>query len=184
MKKAVVQNAVVALVLGLSCHTLPAMAQTPAEAPHPVSTWSVHSPDVIIAGRNVYPLAMFTPGAAIVVRRVEALSNSGPVKGRLANGDILPCTVQYTLEISNGVSTVVVPISNTFLNKGTTQTYTDSGPISVPFDGEKRITATLLPPKPGFPPVSCGLEGLNITIQYEALQPSSAAPSESDTDKQ
>ena len=178
------KKAGVALAVALCSQALPAVAQVASEAPHPISTWSMHSPDVMIAGRTVYPLAVFTPPASIVVRRVEALSNSGPVKGKLANGELIPCPVVYTLELSNGTTTQVVPISNTLLNKSSSQTYTDSGPISVPFEGQQRITVTMLPPKPQFPPVNCSVEGLNITVQYEALQAPAAQSSDADADKQ
>jgi hypothetical protein len=102
------------------------------------------------------------------------------MNGMRSNGEPVPCPVQYTIELTNGITTQQIPISNVFLNKETSQTYTDSGALSLLFIGGNRITAALLPPqKPQFPPVSCLIEGLNITIQYESPQDSAQQKSES-----
>jgi hypothetical protein len=60
-----------------------------------------------------------------------------------------------------------VAISNSFLHEKTSQTYTDSGPLSLRFGAEGRITVSMVAPKPQFPPVSCTIMGLDIAIQYE-----------------
>lgn len=132
---------------------------------------------MLIANRTVYPLAVLTPAGPIVVQRLEALSNNGPVKGRLLNGQLIPCPAQYTIELSNGVTRQQIPISNVFLNKESSQTYADSGPLALLFAAEGRITVTLLPPPKQYPPVNCSLEGLNITIQYTTADGSAAGTS-------
>ena len=170
----------VGLVVALLFPIVQVRAQTNSEDAHAVSTWSIHSPDIVVARRTVYPLGVFTPPGAIVIRRLEALSNRGPMNGMRSNGEPVPCPVQYTIELTNGITTQQIPISNVFLNKETSQTYTDSGALSLLFIGGNRITAALLPPrKPQFPPVSCLIEGLNITIQYESPQDSAQQKSES-----
>ena len=155
-------------VLSMACLWPFASGQGTHE-PAMLFTWSIHSPEVVVAKRalSTYPVGVFTPNKSITVRRLEALSNRGPDRGFLPNGEPVPCPVQYVLELSNGVATENVPISNVFLNWNTSQTYTDSGPLNVVFEDEKRITVSIVPPKAQFPAVSCGLEGLNITIQYE-----------------
>ena len=171
------KNAAVTIAIALLGAMPQAWAQDATESVRPVSTWTVHSPNVLIENRKVYVLGAFTPPGPIAVRRVEALSNSGPVKARLANGELIPCPVQYLIELSNGLTKVQVPISNTFLTKDSTQTYTDSGPLTVVFDGQNRITVSLLPPlKQSFPPVNCSVLGLNITIQYGVAEAAAATP--------
>jgi hypothetical protein len=175
MKKLVVAFVITVLQLSLAANAQSTPENTSASTPA-FSTWSVHSPDVVIAGRTVYPLGVLTPAGAIVVRRLEALSNNGPVKGRLLNGQLIPCPVQYSLELSNGVTRQEIPISNTFISKDSSQTYTDSGPLALIFAPNARITLTLLPPPRQYPAVNCSLEGLNITIQYtEADGPAAGA---------
>ena len=171
------KNAAVILIVAILAMLPQAGAQNKPANPAPVSIWSVHSPDIVVARRTVYPLAALTPPRPLVIRRLEAISNRGPLNGLFANGEPVPCPVQYVIEISNGVTSQQIPISNVFLNKETSQTYTDSGPLALAMASEKRITVTLLPPpKQQYPPVSCSIEGLNITIQYTAAEaPASSA---------
>ena len=172
MRKTLAFNAVI-----IACLSLPSIAQSMSEKAA-LFTWSIHTPEIVVARRSVstYPVAVFTPGKDIVVRRVEALSNRGPARGFAPNGEPIACPVQYSLELTNGSVTQSVPISNVFLNSNTSQTYTDNGPLSLPFERENRITLSIVPPKPQFPAVSCGVEGLNITIQYEMAGTASQKP--------
>jgi len=117
------KNAAVVIAVALLGAIPQAWAQGTAESARPLTTWSVHSPDVMVMGRSVYLLSALTPPGPIVVRRVEALSTTGPVKGALANGDLIPCPVQYRIEVSDGLTKQEIPISNTLLNKHTNQTY-------------------------------------------------------------
>ena len=143
------------------------------------SIWSVHTPDTIVEGRSPYPVGVLTPSKTIVVRRLEALSNKGPSMGALPSGEPISCPVQYVLELTNGTVTHTIPISNIFLHKKTSQTYTDSGPLNLEFGAGDRITLSMVAPKPQFPPVSCTIIGLDITIQYElAPQKTSASPAD------
>jgi hypothetical protein len=141
--------------------------QVPEKNSKPFSTWSIHTPDIIIEGRSPYPVGVLTPTKSISIRRVEILSNRGPSNGRIPSGEPIPCPVQYTLEITNGVVTQRVPISNAFIGKKTSQTYTDSGLLNLSFTEGNRITVSMVAPKPQFPPVTCELQGLDISIQYE-----------------
>jgi len=52
--------------------------------------------------------------------------------------------------------------------KGSEQTYTDSGSLSMPFASGDRIAVALIVPAAGFPPTLCVLNGLNISIQFES----------------
>ena len=74
---------------------------------------------------------------------------------------------RFFLEITNGSVSQTVPISTAFLRKGSEQTYTDSGSLSLPFSAGNRISVALVVPASGFPPTSCVLNGLNISIQFE-----------------
>ena len=87
--------------------------------------------------------------------------------GHIPSGEPIPCPIQYVLELTNGAVTQAIPISNEFIGKKTSQTYTDSGPISLEFSAGSRITLSMVAPKPQFPPVSCLIEGLAISVQYE-----------------
>ena len=146
----------------------------------PLSVWTIHSPEILVEGRSPYPVGVLTPMRTIFIKRVEALSNKGPALGTWPSGEPIPCTVQYVLELTNGSVTQTVPISNSFLNKKTSQTYTDSGPINVEFQEGARIAVSMVAPKPQFPPVSCLINGLQITIQYELAAPKKiSAPQES-----
>ncbi len=156
---------------------VPCVAQSKNVRQTPFSVWSVHTPDVIVQGRSPYPVGVLTPSKAIVVRRVEALSNRGPSMGHVPSGEPIPCQVQYVLELTNGAVTQTIPISNNFLGKKTSQTYTDSGPISLEFSAGSRMTLSMVAPKPQFPPVSCMIEGLDISIQYELATQKTASSS-------
>lgn len=142
---------------------------TPAQTA--LSVWSVHTPDVIVEGRSPYPVGVLTPMQTIIIKRIEALSNKGPSLGSWPNGEPIPCPVQYTLELTNGTVTQNVALSNTFLSKKTSQTYTDSGLLNVEFKAGDRIILSLVAPKPQYPPVSCLIMGLDITVQYEQAAP-------------
>jgi hypothetical protein len=157
---------------------IPCVAQNKNLQQTPFSVWSVHTPDVIIQGRSPHPVGVLTPSKIIVVRRVEALSNRGPSMGHVPSGEPIPCSVQYVLELTNGTVSQTIPISNTFLSKESSQTYTDSGPISLDFGAGSRITVSMVAPKPQFPPVSCTIEGLDISIQYEVVAQKAASSSE------
>ena len=146
---------------------VPCIAQTKNVSQTPFSVWNVHTPDLVVQGRSPYPVGVLTPSKTIFVRRVEALSNRGPSMGHVPSGEPIPCPVQYVLELTNGTLTQTIPISNNFIGKKTSQTYTDSGPISWEFSAGSRITLSMVAPKPQWPPVSCLIEGLDISIQYE-----------------
>jgi hypothetical protein len=154
--------AVILTVMVVGC-----VAQNNTVPQSPFSIWSVHTPDVIVEGRSPYPVGVLTPSKMIVIRRLEALSNKGPSMGALPSGEPIACPVQYVLELTNGTVTQTIPISNSFLHKKTSQTYTDSGPLNLEFNEGNRIVLSMVAPKPQFPPVSCGIVGLDITIQYE-----------------
>ena len=172
MKK-VIGAVFVILVIAIFC-----LGQSSKNPKSSLSVWSVHSPDVLIQGRSPYPVGVLTPAKSIVVRRVEALSNRGPSMGSTPGGEPIPCPVQYTLELTNGVVTQTVPISNAFVGKKTSQTYTDSGTMNLEFPAGNRITVSMVAPKPQFPPVDCNIMGLDVTIQYELAEEKPAAPAE------
>ncbi len=163
-------NAALTLVVALACLPAKIFAQTTSDTPKPFSTWSIHTPDVVVEGRSPYPVGVMTPLKSINVRRVEALSNKGPTLGPMPSGEPIPCPVQYVLDLTNGATTQVIPISNSFLGKRTSQTYTDSGPVNLSFGAGNRITVSMVAPKPQFPPVSCVIMGLDITVQYEPAE--------------
>lgn len=135
----------------------------------PYLTWSIHSPEIVVAKRafSTYPVGVLTPNQSIVIRRVEALSNRGPDRGFLPSGEPVACPVQYSLKLSDGTISQDIPISNAFLDPHTSQTYTDSGPLTLVFAKGNRITVSMAAPKAQFPAVSCDIQGLNVTIQYE-----------------
>jgi len=123
--------------------------------------------------RSTYVFGVLTPEKPITIRRIEAISGSGPRYEPQLHGvqnpppEPLPCHAQYLIEITNGVVTQNIPISNVFLEKKSSQTYTDSGPLKLSFTAQSRITVSVIAPKPQFPPVYCSLSGLEISIQYE-----------------
>jgi hypothetical protein len=146
------------------------------------SVWSIHTPDTIIENRSPYPVGALTPPKDIVIRRLEAISNRGPSKGLLPSGEPIACPVQYALELTDGTFSQTVDISNHFLHEKTSQTYTDSGPLDLRFNAGKRILVSMVAPKPQFPPVSCTIMGLDISIQYAlANQATERKSSASDT---
>ena len=77
-----------------------------------------------------YTKAVFTPVRPIVVRRIEAFGERGPLVVSALNTPPKPCPVQFSLQISNGATTQVVPISGKFV-KDAPETYTDSGPLNL-----------------------------------------------------
>lgn len=168
----------IVLAVLIAVVAVPSVAQSNNVQQTSFSVWSVHTPDIIVQGRSPYPVGVLTPSQTIVVRRVEALSNKGPSMGSGASGEPIPCPVQYILELTNGAVTQAIPISNNFLGKKTSQTYTDSGPISMEFSAGSRITVSMVAPKPQFPPVSCLIDGLDISIQYELATQKTASSSE------
>jgi hypothetical protein len=144
-------------------------AQVSSAEPPALSVWNIHTRDVITA-RDVQnnPIAVFTPTKPIIVRRVEALSMRGPVIAAVSSPEPTQCPLKFSLEITNGTVSQTVPISSVFLKKGSEQTYTDSGSLSVPFSDGSRIAVVLVVPATGFPPTSCVINGLNISIQFES----------------
>jgi hypothetical protein len=144
-----------------------------------LSTWNVHAFEMgypPTEQRTTYVLGVLTPEKPITIRRIEAISNRGPVDSPprygLQNGPPEPiqCRAQYTIEITNGIVTQSIPLSNLFIQKNSSQTYTDSGPLKLSFSPQSRIAVSVIAPKPQFPPVYCTLSGLNISIQYERTE--------------
>jgi hypothetical protein len=127
--------------------------------------------------RNSYIFGVLTPEKPITIRRIEAISGSGPRYAPPLHGvqdpppEPIPCPSQYSIEITNGVTTHAVPVSNVFVEKKSSQTFTDSGPLDLSFAPKNRITVSVIAPKPTFPPVHCSLSGLDISIQYEPTEP-------------
>ena len=168
MKPIVLSILLIALIIPCVAQNTP--SNSVPKAP-PLSLWTVHTPEIMVEGRSPYPVGVLTPMRTILIKRVEALSNKGPSLGSWPSGEPIPCPVEYFLELTNGTVTQTVPISNTFLNKKTSQTYTDSGPMNVEFKEGARIAVSLVAPKPQFPPVNCMITGLEVTIQYELAAP-------------
>ena len=134
-----------------------------------IATWNISAFEMgTLEDRPYYIMGVITPVKAITIRRVEAISNSGPklsVPGRgttMPSGDPVPCPVQYNLEITNGLVAQSVPLSNAFIQKKSTQTHTDSGPVSWSFSANNRMTIALVFPKQQFPPVQCGISGYEL----------------------
>lgn len=162
------------ILLGAICVPNLANAQLISDDHKAVVTWDI---SVFEMGTNedrpYYIMGVLTPVKPITIRRVEAISNSGPKLTVPGYGttppsrDPVPCPVQYNLEVTNGVVAQSVPLSNVFIQKKSSQTATDSGPVSWSFSANSRITIALVFPKQTFPPVFCGINGLNITVQYE-----------------
>lgn len=159
-------------------------AQTVSHESKTLLVWNVHAFEMgyqPTEQRTTYILGVLTPEKPITIRRVEAISNSGPKDDPPRHGfqappvEPVPCRAQYSIEITNGVVTHNIPISNIFIQKKSSQTFTDSGPLKLFFAPQSRITVSVIAPKPQFPPVYCGLSGLNISIQYE---PSEILPNE------
>jgi len=159
-------------------------AQTISQPSNGLSVWNIHTFEMGYPPnerRSIYIFGVLTPEKPITIRRVEAISGSGPRSDPPLHGtqspppEPVPCHATYLIEITNGVVTRDIPISNVFIEKKSSQTYTDSGPLQLSFAGQSRITVSVIAPKPGFPPAYCSLSGLDISIQYE---PSEIAPKE------
>jgi hypothetical protein len=158
------------LLLAISPGTM--VAQNSSNEHKALSVWNIHTRDAItLRAAQSDPIAVLTPTQPIVVRRIEALSMRGPVSTTVTSPEPIPCPVPFSLEITNGRATKTVPISTAFLKKGSQQTYTDSGLLSLPFAPGDRIAVALVVPAAGFPPTSCVLNGLNISIQFESVNP-------------
>ena len=154
-------------------------AQTVSNPSNSLSVWTVHTFEMGYPPneqRTTYIFGVLTPEKPITVRRIEAISGSGPRYAPALRGlqdpppEPIPCPSQYSIEISNGVMTQTVPVSNVFIEKKSSQTFTDSGPLSLSFAPQSRITVSVIAPKPTFPPVHCSLSGLDISIQYEPTE--------------
>ena len=139
----------------------------------PLSVWNIHTRDVSTVQPGQAPIAVMTPAEPIMVRRVEAISMRGPIDLTVRTLEPKPCPLTFNLEITNGLVKQLIPISNLFIKKDSQQTYTDSGPMNLMFEAGNRVTVTLIVPKAGFPPTSCPINGMNISIQFEPV--SSAA---------
>jgi hypothetical protein len=159
------RKAILLTVIAQFCLVTAAFPQAASNLPF--ATWSIHTPEVGVAQREVYVLGVLTPTKPIVVRRIEVVTDRGPVEISRNTWEPVPCPVKYLLYFTNGAVEQTLPLSSAFLSKKSSQTYTDSGPISPRFSAENRITASLILPKQQFPPANCALSGLNITVQYE-----------------
>lgn len=147
---------------------LTAVATSQETANTALQVWSVPIGSFTSERAGILTKAVFTPVKAIVVRRVEAFGERGPVGGIGLTGEFKPCPVQFSLLISNGTRSQVVPISKMFVRPNSSETYTDSGGLNLRFDAGARITLSLVVPKPAFPPAQCTCTGLNVAVQYEA----------------
>jgi hypothetical protein len=139
-----------------------------AEAP---SVWSVLVQDVSTGvAPGTASVAAFTPIRPIRVTRIEALSQRGPLRIDMKSNPPVPCPLQFSLRVSNGFQTQVVPISNNFLKKDSVQTYTDSGLTNVVFPAGTPIMLSVTTPQAGFPPAHCAINGLRVSVQYISAQ--------------
>lgn len=151
-------------------------AQTVSNPSTTMSVWNVHTFEMGYPPkeqRSNYIFGVLTPEKPITIRRIEAISGSGPRYNPPLHGvqeppaEPIPCPSQYSIEITNGAVTQTIPISNVFIDKRSSQTFTDSGAVNLSFAAQSRITVSVIAPKPTFPPVYCSLSGLDISIQYE-----------------
>jgi len=116
-------------------------------------------------------IAVFTPTEPIVIRRVEAISLIGPKElrggiGTQTPAPNVPCPLPFSIVVSDGKVSQPIPISNTFIARGSTQTYTDSGAMNLPFASGSKITVAVVPPQPGISQPDCAVYDLNINVQY------------------
>jgi hypothetical protein len=135
----------------------------------PLSVWNIHTRDVSTVQPGQAPIAVMTPAEPIMVRRVEAITMRGPIDLTVRTLEPKPCPLTFNLEITNGLVKQLIPISNQFIKKDSQQTYTDSGPMNLMFEAGNRVTVTLIVPNAGFPPTSCPINGMNISIQFEPV---------------
>ncbi len=142
-----------------------------------LQVWTVPIGSFTAATPGVATKAVFTPDKPIVIRRIEAFSERGPVGSAGLGGQPKACSLQFALQISNGTSTQVVPISSEFVKPNSAETYTDSGRLNVRFAAGTRITLSLVSPKAGFPPAQCTCNGLNVAVQYETANGQTAESS-------
>ena len=176
---------ILAIVLASLCLcTVSTTAQTASPQSNTLSVWNIHTFEMGYPPseqRSAYIFGVLTPEKPIMIRRVEAISGSGPRYNPPLHGvqnpppEPIPCRAQYLIEISNGVVTQTIPVSNVFIEKKSSQTFTDSGPLTLSFAAQSRITVSVIAPKPEAPPANCSLSGLDISIQYE---PSENLPKE------
>lgn len=152
-------------------------AQTASSPSNTLSVWNVHTFEMGYPPkeqRSAYIFGVLTPEKAITVRRIEAISGSGPRYNPPLHGlqeppaEPIPCPAQYSIEITNGTVAYAIPVSNVFIEKKSSQTFTDSGSLNLSFGPQSRITVSVIAPKPTYPPVYCSLSGLDISIQYDS----------------
>jgi len=156
------------------------MAQTKTDERNPLSAWTVYgrqfttalSSSPIKQVPTPQTIAVLTPTNPIVVRRIEAFSMVGPRQSSVTQGLQLvsqakPCPLPFFIVITNGTVTQAIPMSSTFLSKGSFETYTDSGELRLRFSPGNRISLAVLPPDIEPPAPSCGAYDVTINVQYE-----------------
>ena len=167
---------ILVLVLAFLCMCTASITAQTGSHQSTLSVWNVHTFELgypPTEKRSSYIFGVLTPEKPITIRRVEAISGSGPRYDPQLHGlqnppaEPTPCPAQYSIEITNGVVTHTIPVSDVFIDKKSSQTFTDSGPLNLSFGSQSRITVSVIAPKPQFPPVYCSLSGLDISIQYE-----------------
>ncbi len=132
----------------------------------PPSTWSVAIAPFNTQSPATAVKAILTPSQAIFVTRIEAFAERGPIVPTGSNLLAKPCPVQFALQISNGTTTQVIPISNQLRKSGSSETYTDSSRLNLSFAADVPVELSLIVPPATFPPVQCTCNGLNVAIQY------------------
>lgn len=165
MNRQLLSIAFLVLLVGISG------AQDKKYAPTGTSIWSVAVPPFTTLSSSATSVkAVLTPSQSIVVTRIEAFSERGPLLPS-GSGNPRQCPTKFALQISNGGTTHVVPISNAFRKDSSAETYSDSGKLNLVFSADAPITLSLVVPEPGFPPAQCTCNGLNVAIQYQSVNP-------------
>ena len=167
--------------------TTASIAQIKTSERNALSTWTVYGRQFTTALSSSpikqipapQTIAVLTPSNPIVVRRIEAFSMVGPRQSSVTQGLQLvspakPCPLPFFIVITDGTVTQSIPMSGTFLSKGSLETYTDSGDLRLRFSPGNRISLAVLPPDLEPPAPSCGAYDVTINVQYENDLPQKA----------
>jgi hypothetical protein len=163
-------SAKIVATLGFFCSVLFLGAQQSGTSPAFVGpmVWSTSVEAFANSGGEPpFLRAMLTPDTEIVVTRVDAFDENGPrLNLNSVTGQTVPCSPQPSVRIASGSNSYTLQLTNTFL-PNSPSTYSDSGPLSVKFEGGTPISVTVVPPSVK-QAAQCITRQLNIQVHYKA----------------
>lgn len=137
------------------------------QSPVTLATWTTSIPAFRTDGDGkAITHSIFTPGLTIVITRIEAYSQQGPLQMHSYPQGPTVCSPQPSLQLLGAGVKYDLRLSSTFL-PDSLATYTDSGPVNLSVAAGTRLNLLIVNPE-NRQQVPCDSREIKVVVQYRA----------------